>query len=67
MSLKSLIVEIAQAVVAHNKKKVREGRLDSIDCYAQQKKFLWYTLMSAVDADQDAEDAARAAEKKRQP
>ena len=55
MSLKSFIAEAAQAVVEHNKKKVREGRLDSVDSYMQQKKFLWYTMMAAVDAEQDAE------------
>lgn len=45
------IHEAANAIVEHNKKKIREGR---IDYYLNQKKQLWYTLMTAIDDNPEA-------------
>ena len=41
-------------MVAHHKKKVRE---DPPDYFLNQKKQLWYGMMSIVDSDEDAQEA----------
>ena len=50
----SFFAEALRAVVAHHKKKVRE---DPPDYFLNQKKQLWYGMMSIVDSDEDAQEA----------
>ena len=50
MNLKGLLTEILNAVVKHERDKVRTQKRDD---YLNQKKQLWYGLMNRVD---DAED-----------
>ena len=50
MNLKGLLAEILNAVVDHERDKVRTQERDD---YLNQKKQLWYGMMNRVD---DAED-----------
>ena len=54
MKKDGLLAEILNAVVQHNKKKVRT---EKPDYYLNQKKQLWYGMMNRVD---DAEDDGEA-------
>ncbi len=49
MKKDGLLAEILNAVVQHNKKKVRTGKPDY---YLNQKKQLWYGMMNRVDEDE---------------
>lgn len=53
MNVKSLLAEILNAVVNHERNKVRTQKPDY---YLNQKKQLWYGMMNRVD---DAEDDAQ--------
>ena len=57
MNLKGLLAEILNAVVNHERDKVRTQKRDD---YLNQKKQLWYGLMNRVD---DAEDGGEKKEK----
>lgn len=43
---KGFLGEAVRAVVEHNKKKIRDGKINP---YLAQKKQLWYTMMYAMD------------------
>ncbi|MBQ3269000.1 MAG: hypothetical protein IJH09_03670 [Clostridia bacterium] len=49
MKKDGLLAEILNAVVQHNKKKVRT---EKPDYYLNQKKQLWYGMMNRVDGDE---------------
>lgn len=54
---KGFIGEAARAIVEHNKKKIRDGK---VNFYMEQKKQLWYTLMYAMDGiEEDKKDAEK--------
>lgn len=50
----SFFAQALRAVVAQQKKKVREN---PPDYFLNQKKQLWYGMMSIVDSDEDAQEA----------
>ena len=54
MDLKGLLAEILNAVVNHERNKVKTQKPDD---YLNQKKQLWYGMMNRVD---DAEDSGEA-------
>ena len=53
MNVRKLLAEVLEAVVSHERNKVRTRKPDY---YLNQKKQLWYGMMNRVD---DAEDAAQ--------
>ena len=53
MNVKGLLAEILNAVVNHERNKVKTQKPDD---YLNQKKQLWYGMMNRVD---DAEDEAQ--------
>ena len=57
MDLKGLLAEILNAVVNHERDKVKTQKPDY---YLNQKKQLWYGMMNRVD---DAEDGGEKKEK----
>ena len=50
MKKDGLLAEILNAMVQHNKKKVRT---EKPDYYLNQKKQLWYGMMNRVDGDEN--------------
>ncbi len=52
MKKDGLLAEILNAVVQHNKKKVKT---EKPDYYLNQKKQLWYGMMNRVDGDEATE------------
>jgi len=54
MNVKGLLAEILNAVVNHERNKVKTQKPDD---YLNQKKQLWYGMMNRVD---DAEDSGEA-------
>ena len=55
MKKEGLLAEILNAVVSHEKKKVRTGKPDY---YLNQKKQLWYGMMNQIDPEEDEEGKA---------
>ena len=51
MKKDGLLAEILNAVVSHEKKKVRTSKPDY---YLNQKKQLWYGLMNTLEPEEDA-------------
>ena len=57
MKKDGLLAEIIDAVVKHERKKVKTSK---IDYYLNQKKQLWYGLMNSLDGEPDeSEDAPK--------
>lgn len=54
MKKDGFLAEALSAVVAHHKKKAREG---SPNYFLNQKKQLWYAMMYAVDKEEDERQA----------
>jgi len=56
MKVRGLLAEILNAVVNHERDKVRT---EKPDYYLNQKKQLWYSLMNRVDDGEDGGDEPR--------
>ncbi|MBQ3424897.1 MAG: hypothetical protein IJH38_06855 [Clostridia bacterium] len=50
MNVRDLLAEILNAVVDHERKKVRTQKQDE---YLNQKKQLWYGLMNRIDGEDE--------------
>ena len=57
----SFFAQALRAVVAHQKKKVRES---PPDYFLNQKKQLWYGMMNVVDGDEAPQEAQAQPEEK---
>lgn len=55
MKVKELFAEILNAVVQHERNKVKTGKPDY---YLNQKKQLWYGLMERIDGEEDGEEGS---------
>ena len=53
MNVRDLLAEILNAVVDHERKKVRTQKQDE---YLNQKKQLWYGLMNRIDGEDERGD-----------
>ena len=56
MKKDGFFAELLRAVVKQNKKRVRNN---PPDYFLDQKKQLWYAMMNAVDAEEDAQQAEK--------
>ena len=54
MKKDGFVAEALSAIVAHHKKRAREG---SPNLFLDQKKQLWYAMMYAVDKEEDERQA----------